>query len=351
MFASRCQLNRFLLLFPSRWRRVRRQFPYHVTRVKKRTKQQNTPHTTKQHTQQHTHNMHNQEPFLVRTCTVFFPFTSASGFALSKCLQPSCVVSHLLSWLERMCRFLRYLPPLRVWVDLDGTGYRATTMEEQINEIYLQLPLFLQNTSRIENCVQMLSQTAAVQTTDITSLEQIVGSLLARVSSLETAAASGSGGPDSARSWNLLGRSDGSTATGSLVSHGPGSSGDVRNTRPRLDTFSSTEDEQSSSAVLLLFPCEQYHKGITKWIDNLWEESNMPAYNKPVRIHCKAGSVSVRLVFETRAKCQDFIARFKDDGIPYAIDSPLCCTNTNIIVRQSKSIEDREIGKQFAPLC
>ena len=28
-----------------------------------------------------------QEPFLVRTCTVFFPFTSDSGFALSKCQQ------------------------------------------------------------------------------------------------------------------------------------------------------------------------------------------------------------------------------------------------------------------------
>ena len=75
-----------------------------------------------------------------------------------------------------------------------------------------------------------------------------------------------------------------------------------------------------------------------------------PAFNKLVRIHCKAGSVSVRLVFETRAKCQDFIARYKDDGITCAINSPFCCTNTNITVRQSKSIEDREIGKQFAPL-
>ena len=36
-----------------------------------------------------------QEPFPVRTCTVFFPFTSASGFALSKCLQPSFVGSQL----------------------------------------------------------------------------------------------------------------------------------------------------------------------------------------------------------------------------------------------------------------
>ena len=77
-------------------------------------------------------------------------------------------------------------------------------------------------------------------------------------------------------------------------------------------------------------------KGLQKWIDNLWAESNVPACNKPVRIHCKAGSVSVRLVFETRAKCQDFIARYKDDGIPYAINSPFRCANTNIIVRQSK---------------
>ena len=41
----------------------------------------------------------------------------------------------------------------------------------------------------------------------------------------------------------------------------------------------------------------------------------MPAFNKPVRIYCKAGSVSVRLVFETRAKFQDFVAR-KKDGTP-----------------------------------
>ena len=185
--------------------------------------------------------------------------------------------------------------------ELDATGYRATTMEEKINEIYLRLQLFLQNTSRIENCVQMLSQTAA-QTTKITSMEQIVGSLalplwkqvqllaLAAPSmthlprwrclqqwnrtsaqsykkyqcKIETNATSVSSGSGSATSWNLLGRSDGSTATGSLGSHGPGSSDDICNTRRRLDTFSSTEDEQSRSAVLLWFPCGHYHKGITK---------------------------------------------------------------------------------------
>ena len=234
--------------------------------------------------------------------------------------------------------------------DLEGTGFRPCTMEEKIKEIHLQLPLFIQNTARIENCVQTLAQTVAAQTTKITHIEQLVGSLVARGTSLEQNAASGSSSPDSARSWNMLGQSNGSTATGSLGCHGPGSSDDNRNTRRRLDTFSGPEAEQARSAVLLRFPCEQYHKGITKWINNLWAESNMPAYNKPVRIHCKAGSVSVRLVFETRAKCQDFVARYKDDGIPYEIDSPFCCANTTITVRQSKSIEDREIGKQFALL-
>ena len=42
--------------------------------------------------------------------------------------------------------------------------------------------------------------------------------------------------------------------------------------------------------------------------------------------------------------------RYKDDGIPFAINSPFCCTNSTITVRQSRSIEDREIGKQFALL-
>ena len=29
--------------------------------------------------------------------------------------------------------------------------------------------------------------------------------------------------------------------------------------------------------------------------------------------------MSARLVFETRAKCQDFVARYKDDGIRYEV--------------------------------
>ena len=47
----------------------------------------------------------------------------------------------------------------------------------------------------------------------------------------------------------------------------------------------------------------------------------------------QAGSLSARLVLETRAKCQDSVARYKYDGIPYAIDSPFCSDTTTITVR------------------
>ena len=80
------------------------------------------------------------------------------------------------------------------------------------------------------------------------------------------------------------------------------------------------------------------------------KNANIPTYNKPVRIHCKKCSVSARLVFETRAKCQYFVTRYRDDGIPCKINSPFCDAKPVISVRQSKSIEDREIGKQFALL-
>ena len=38
------------------------------------------------------------------------------------------------------------------------------------------------------------------------------------------------------------------------------------------------------------------------------------------------------------------------DGSPYAVDSPCCNTRCTILVRQSKSQEEREIGRRFKPL-
>ena len=51
---------------------------------------------------------------------MFVSCTSVSGFVLSKCLQPSFVVSNLLSWhvraMEQVCQYLHYQPPLRTLV-------------------------------------------------------------------------------------------------------------------------------------------------------------------------------------------------------------------------------------------
>ena len=172
-------------------------------------------------------------------------------------------------------------------LDLERTVSRPHNDGRENPRNLLTVTVFLQNTPRIENCVQMLSQTVAAQTTEITGIEQIVGSVAARVANLETGAASGSSGPDSARSWNVLRRGDGSTATGSLGSNGLGSSDDNRNTRRRLDTFPSPDDERARSAVLLHFPCEQIHAGVSVWLDEFWATTNALAFNKPTRIHCK----------------------------------------------------------------
>ena len=239
--------------------------------------------------------------------------------------------------------------------DLDGMGTRSgNTLDEKLDALLLKFVHFETQIAQISALTtwmsrmdSRISKTLGDFATRLTEMEQNFSALTARMCKVETYATSASYVSGSARSCSTLEQVDGSTAAGS---HGPGSSDDHRNTRRRLDTSHSTEDEQSRSAVLLRFPCEQYLKGITKWIDTLRDESNMQACNKPVRIHCRAGFVSVRLVFETRGKCQDFIARYKDDGNPYATNSPFCRSSTTIAVRQSRSIEDREIGKQCAPL-
>ena len=193
-----------------------------------------------------------------------------------------------------------------------------------------QIPALTTWMSRMDSHI---TKTLGDFATRLTEMEQNFSTLTARLCKVETYATSASNVTGSARSWPSLEQVDGSTAAGS---HGPGSSNDNRNTRRRPDIFSSPADEHARSAVFLRFPCEQYHIGITKWINTLWERSNIPADNKPVTIHCKAGSMSVRLVFETRTKCQ-----YKDDGIPSA--------KTTISVRQTKSLEDRE-GQQFSLL-
>ena len=134
--------------------------------------------------------------------------------------------------------------------NLERAVSRTTTMEEKSTKCTYR---YRCSASRIENCVQALSQTVAAQTTKTTSTEQIVGSLLARVTTLETGAASGSSGPaqqDLGTNSDIVGSPD-----------------DNRNTRRRLDTFSSPEHEHARRAVLcvnnttLEFPCGSIASG------------------------------------------------------------------------------------------
>ena len=134
------------------------------------------------------------------------------------------------------------------------------------------IPMRVQGFTRFGNRIPSLTQSLASFTNKISDIEQSVDGLAARVAALEAGAASASSGSGSARSWNFLGHSDGSTATGSLGSHGPGSSDDNRDARRWLDTFSSPEDDHARSAVLLRFPCEQYDTGITNWFNNLCKD-------------------------------------------------------------------------------
>ena len=70
------------------------------------------------------------------------------------------------------------------------------------------------------------------------------------------------------------------------------------------------------SAVLLRFPCEQYHKGITKWINNLWEESNVPARTTSLsefiakQVLCRSG-----LLLKHEPNVKTLLFGYKDDGI------------------------------------
>ena len=71
------------------------------------------------------------------------------------------------------------------------------------------------------------------------------------------------------------------TTQHSTAQHKHTNTHDKRNTRRKLDTFSSPEDEHARSAVLLRFPCEQHHTGITNWINDLPENQTFQSIVNP----------------------------------------------------------------------
>ena len=190
--------------------------------------------------------------------------------------------------------------------DFDGMGTRSgSTTDEKLDALLskfvhfeTQLAHFLALTNWMSRVDSHIMKTLGDFATRLAEMEQNFSTLTARLRKVETYAASASNVSGSARSWPTLEEVDCSTATGS---HGPGSSGDNRSTRRRLDTSTSPDDEQARSAVLLRFPCAQYLTGVTQWINNVLEKSDNPPQNRPIRLHRKAGSVSARLVFGNKS--------------------------------------------------
>ena len=191
--------------------------------------------------------------------------------------------------------------------DLEGRGYRASTMEEKINEVFVQvakLPLLTQSVSRLEICVQAFSHTVASYDAKITNIEQMVSSLAAGASTLETNATSVSSGSGSASSWNTLGHGDGSTVTGTLLSHG----GHLMTIEIQDEGLIRSQDPKVNNHEVPFYYCSLANK-----TTNGLQSGSIFFGKNPICQHTtnEAGSVSVRLVFETRAKCQDSVARYK----------------------------------------
>ena len=111
-----------------------------------------------------------------------------------------------------------------------------------------------------------------------------------------------------------------------------------RNTRRRLDTLSSHDDEDARSAVLLQFPCEP-------------SPTYQPTTN-PSGFIAKKRCLPARLVFETRAECQNFF---------FWLDTRMMVSPTKLTfhfataepISQSASPSHskiEKIGRRFAPL-
>ena len=215
--------------------------------------------------------------------------------------------------------------------DLEGPGFRASWMDEKINEIYLQLPLFIQNAARIENCVQTLAQTVAAQTTKIPNIEQIVGNLWAHVTSLETNAASGSSGPDSTRSLGIC--LDRVPAPQPLGLSGPMAQDHLMTTK--------TPDED----LILPQPVLMNMRQVPSYYDSRANNTT-----KGLQSGSMLGSTSVRLVFESRAKCQDFVVRYKDNGPPMRLTVPFATPKQLLMSANLRQLKTEKLEKQFAPL-
>ena len=125
----------------------------------------------------------------------------------------------------------------------------------------------------------------------------------------------------SARSWNFLERL---TAP---PPRRPIAQGHLTTTGPQdADWILSFIQTMTMLEVSFQFPCEQIHAGVSTWLDMFWQRPTNQLSTGLSEFTVNQTPHPPRLVFETRAKCQDIVARFKDDGthtiVPLAISTP-----------------------------
>ena len=192
-------------------------------------------------------------------------------------------------------------------------GGRSSTLDDKVNEILLQLaqiPLVTQSVSSVEHCVQTVSASI------------VSGSLLDLGFYLDKVMAPQPRGPVT---WARRKKAE---------------IQDVDSTK-----VPSSDDGDARTAVLLRCLCAQCLPGMYACL-----KKTVDPTDQLERVHCKRGTRSAPIVSDTRANCADFVARIKDDGLPYPVYSPFCIATSTILVRQSRSPEWREIGRRVAPL-
>ena len=204
------------------------------------------------------------------------------------------------------------------------------------------MPMLVQGFSRLENSTLSLTQSVASITNKISNIEQSVDGVAARVAALEAGAASVSSGCDSARYRNVLGHSDGSTAQDHLMTTETQDADLMLHQTPLMNmrevpscygshVNSTTLQLRSGSILFGKGPTYLPTKNLSQFIAR--------------QVPCRPGLYS-----KQEPNLKTLLPDIKMMVSPMKLTVPFCCVKTTITVRQAKSLEDREIGKRFAPL-
>ena len=151
--------------------------------------------------------------FLFECSNVFFCVTSFSGFVLSKCLQPSFVVSHLLPWLTHARLMMQ---STQMCLIRHNKTFLQTSVLRMVlfptSKEWELAPQVLWPSFTDEGIVSIHRiRSVATITNKISSVEQVVGVLMLASPHWRLVQSQLSSVSGSARSWPSSGQVDGTT--------------------------------------------------------------------------------------------------------------------------------------------